>query len=68
MLGDPHRIESQFLGEHEVFDFLADESRIVVVLASLVGETGRQAYMHRRSPFTAGPADFVKVKLCAFSR
>ena len=46
VLGDPHRIEPEFLGEHEVLELLADELRVGVSVAALVRETGGQAYVH----------------------
>src|SRR3546814_8457126 len=48
LLGDPHRIESEFFGVDKVVDFLAQETRVVVIPAALVGEATRQTYVHRQ--------------------
>src|SRR5690606_38280758 len=46
VFGDPHRIESEFLRQQQVFGFLADELRVGSAAAPLVGEAGGQAYVH----------------------
>ena len=46
MLGDPDRIEAQFLGEHAILEFLADQPRVVIGRAALMREAGPHPDMH----------------------